>query len=407
MSAATPHVTLVSTYYYPVVGGVETHARQLARALVADGWQVAVVTRRTPPGRPTREVIDGADVRAVAPRGARNTLGKWLMVGPALAELLRIGRATDLVVCVDLRTAGIAAVVGGRLIGRRVVLQAATPGAVSHAHWDSHLARLGLDPQGSVARALKWPLTALYASADAHVCVTAELADEARRAGVAPGRIHSIPHGVDLERFRPVEPTAKRELRAALGWPVDRRIVLFVGRLSREKGVMDLLEAWARLDDPTGLLVLVGPDMVGHRYDVGDEARRFAENRGLAARVRFHGAVDDPSPLMQAADVFVQPSHYEAFGISAMEAIAAGLPTVATAVGGLLDFLVDGENALLCRAEDPESLATALARLVADVALAERLGRSARATAEARFDERLVTARYLAIFRDLAARPRP
>ena len=407
MSAATPHVTLISTYYHPVVGGVETHARQLVRALVASGWQVAVVTRRTPPDRPKRESVDGAEVHAVAPRGARNTLGKWAMIGPALIELLRIGGRTDLVVCVDLRSAGIAAVMGGRLIGRPVVLQAATPGAVSHAHWDPHLSRLGLDPEGAVARALKWPLTSLYTSADAQVCVTQELADEARGAGVAPERIHSIPHGVDLRRFRPAEPDAKRELRRAFGWPDDRRVVLFVGRLSREKGVMDLVEAWARLDDASALLVLVGPDMTEHRDDVGDDARRFVASRGLGDRVRFHGPVDDPAPLMRAADIFVQPSHFEAFGISALEAIAAGLPTVATAVGGLLDFLVDGENALLCRPHDPESLTSALVRLLRDPVLAERLGRSARATAESRFDERVVTARYLELFRDLAARSQP
>ena len=113
------------------------------------------------------------------------------------------------------------------------------------------------------------------------------------------------------------------------------------------------------------------------------------------------GPSNDTGPLYRAADLAVVPSHWESFGISAVEAMATSLPVVASAVGGLTDYLVDDENGLLVPAQDPAAIATAVDRLSSDASLRVRLGQAARRTAE-QFDERVVLGRFGALIDSLA-----
>src|SRR5439155_581462 len=122
------------------------------------------------------------------------------------------------------------------------------------------------------------------------------------------------------------------------------------------------------------LLALVGPDMPGHPCDVGASARAYVVEHRFGDRVRFEGPTTDTAPFYRAADLFVQPSHFEAFGSSAIEAMASGLPIVSSGVGGLGDFLVAGENALLHDARSADSIARARDRTQATELLHHTLG---------------------------------
>ena len=120
------------------------------------------------------------------------------------------------------------------------------------------------------------------------------------------------------------------------------------------------------------------------------EMRRLAAELGLAGRVHFLGPRDDVPDLLSALDIFVLPSHSEGVSLALLEAMAASLPVIATRVGGLPEVVTDGENGLLIPPQDPEALATALERLLADPDLAQKLGGNARKQVEANFSlERL------------------
>jgi glycosyltransferase involved in cell wall biosynthesis len=134
---------------------------------------------------------------------------------------------------------------------------------------------------------------------------------------------------------------------------------------------------------------------------VSAKAHELAASPPLAGRVIFTGATTDPSPMYRAADFAIVPSHWESFGLSAAEAMASGLPLAASAVGGLTDYIVDGSNGLLVPAQDPDALAAAIRRLIADDALRASLGTSAR-EAVAQFDERVVLDRFGALLDRLA-----
>lgn len=198
-----------------------------------------------------------------------------------------------------------------------------------------------------------------------------------------------VRNGVDRDRFRAARDAAERAAdRAALGL-VDRLAVLTVGGIEPRKGSLTLLEGFARLraqaPDRDPLLLVVGGATL---FDYRDEIDRFcsrARELGVSEHVRQVGTVS-PAALerhYRAADIFAFPSTKEGFGLVALEALAAGLPVVASQIDVFLTFLADGENALLCRAGDGAALGDCLARVARDPALREKLAAGGRAVVDA------------------------
>jgi glycosyltransferase involved in cell wall biosynthesis len=382
VSETTPRharVALVTTYYHPVLGGAEAAARRIAGFLVRRGHDVNVITTLTERGLPGEETIDGVRVRRVGAPRPRTASGKWLVTPNVATELWRRRSTYDVILVVDYRGIGLAAILVGRIARRPVIIQAQTEGVLSGSHLST------------AARVASWPVRRAYTLADGVACISKGITREAIAAGVPASRVFDVPNTVDTIRFHPAEPGETARRRVELGWPADRPLGIFVGRLSNEKGILDLLRAWERVPAPA-TLVVVGPDMAGHPWDAGASARTLSASPPLSGRVILTGATTDPAPLYRAADFAIVPSHWESFGLSAAEAMASGLAVVASAVGGLTDYMVDGENGLLTPAQNPDALAAAIRRLIDDPGLRARLGTAARQTV-AQFDERVVLGR--------------
>jgi D-inositol-3-phosphate glycosyltransferase len=398
----TRGVLILTPYFYPIIGGVESNAERLARYLVAHGVRVQVLTKRVGQQLPDDSDRDGIAIRRIGPRGERSSFGKWLMTPAILRWLVRHAADYDVVCCVDYRATGIAALLARRTTGRPVVFQAQTTGVLSGDNVDPLLRRAGIRGTGPVGHAVKWPVRTLYRGADAFACISRDIERETLACGVPRGRVWYLPNAIDMTHFRPAESGERDRIRGQLGLPTDRVICLFVGRLSREKGLMDLLEAWRLLQPSDALLVVAGPDMTGHAWDAGGPGRAFVAAHGLGGRVRFAGPLNDVAPIIRASDLVVQPSHFEALGLSAIEALACGVPLVASAVGGLLDFVVDGENGRLSPPEDPAALAGRLGPLLSNAPERARLAARARASVLADYDEQVVFGRMRALFDRLA-----
>ena len=188
-------------------------------------------------------------------------------------------------------------------------------------------------------------------------------------------KIAVIPLGVDLDRFRPLD---KDSARQALGFK-DERIILFVGRIEPLKGVDILINAAALLESDIECSVLIVGGDERSRVEVA-ELRSLASDLGIGHRVAFIGAVDhDKLPLFyNAADVCVVPSHYESFGLVALEAMACGIPVVASRVGGLTGTVKDGETGYLIPWLCPEPFAERIEMLLENESLRHNLGETAR-----------------------------
>lgn len=204
--------------------------------------------------------------------------------------------------------------------------------------------------------------------------------------GSAPrtgGRVVVLPNVLDM---RAVRSAAALRWRERVGWPPDVMVLGFAGRLTQFKGVDVLLKAVARLHSecmPVRLAV------VGDGDDAGD-LRALAQQLGIGAITHFAGRLprDAIYGAIKGFDIAVMPSRggLEGFGLSALEAMAAGVPVVASRVDALQEVVVDGATGLLCPAEDPVSLAEAIARLVGDAALRQRMGAAGVAHVESSYD---------------------
>jgi glycosyltransferase involved in cell wall biosynthesis len=211
---------------------------------------------------------------------------------------------------------------------------------------------------------------------------------------VADSKVRLLGNGVDLSRFDPstVDGRARSRLRSEWGIADNELLCLMVGRLVREKGVVELLEAAHLLHErgaPTRLVV-VGPV----EPDKSDAIDSATIDRALAEGVVMTGMRTDMPECYAAADVFVTASWREGIPRSAMEAAAMGLPAVATDIRGNRQVVVDEETGFLVPVRDAQSLSTALARMV-DEALRARLGAAARERALVEFDQQRVIDRTL------------
>ena len=240
------------------------------------------------------------------------------------------------------------------------------------------------------------------AGSDRVVALTAVDRHQMLRHYGALGPIAVIPGGVDLQTFSPVPRAAAR---AALGLDPSRKVVLFVGRIQRLKGVEVLVRAFEQLADLDAQLLIVGGQH-GSAQETREIGRleHLAARLGVRERTQFVGAVPHEQLPMyySAADVTAMPSSYESFGLVAVESLACGTPVVATRVGGLTSIVRDGENGLLVPWRDAGMLAERLRRVFQDDGVRARMGSHARASVlEYGWDR--IADEHLALYADVRA----
>lgn len=218
--------------------------------------------------------------------------------------------------------------------------------------------------------------------ANRFVCVSADSARRARADGIGSQRVATIRNGIDLQRYR-------------YSGPRPDGPVVCVARLSPEKNVESLIAAagLAARAQPNFRLVIGGdgPSLPALR----DQTRAL----GLDERVEFLGSVRDVPRLLQQCALFVLPSLTEGIALTLLEAMATGLPVVATRVGGTSEVVADGKTGLLVPSQCPERLAEAMLSLFQDPAAARLMGQAGRRRVESAFDVRTMVAAYEALYR--------
>ncbi len=222
------------------------------------------------------------------------------------------------------------------------------------------------------------------------VTVCKPFAVELTAMGVDASRVEVVANSIEA---RTATREAIQQLRARLGIAPGERVVISIGRLSSEKGHIELIQAARQIDRPLRYIIAgEGPEL----------GRLESAAAALGNKFIFAGHLADVAPLYGLADIFVLPSHSEGSPNVLLEAMAAGLPIVATAVGGVPESVTNEESALLVGPRNPQQLARAIGRLHDDPQLAARLGAAAGLAAES-YSPEARHAKLAAIYSRVAA----
>ncbi len=224
----------------------------------------------------------------------------------------------------------------------------------------------------------------------------------------SPDRIATIGNGIDLERFSPerVSPAEQAALRRELQLPETTPVIGIIARLVREKGVFELAEAVAQIRSrlPDVRVLQIGGALPSDRDDSTRRFRERLDRLGIASHFIFAGFRDDIPALMSLCTVYALPSYREGMPRSILEAMAMGLPVVATRIRGCREEVVEGETGFLVPPRDAPQLADRLLRILTDRDTARRMGEAGRRRAVAQFDRRLVLDRQWQVYQHLMQR---
>jgi glycosyltransferase involved in cell wall biosynthesis len=385
-------LALLTRRYPPLIGGAERVLSYLAPAMAAEGAEVTVLTARpsdlerapadaasparpeppaveelpTPQGRLTVVRLPGARLRIVGTWLYMERLRRWLASHPV-----------DVAYVSMLKHDAYVALGVSRQRGFPVVLRPEGAGATGDLAWQSW-GRFGR----RIGRRCH--------TAPAIVSISAAITAELTVAGYDPVRIVALPNGVPLPDI-PWQPRG--------GWQAAPRAV-FVGRLAPEKGLDQLIAAWpdVRARHPGAHLTLIGEGP--ERHALAAQIARF----GLTGAVEMPGAVVDPAAALRAADLFVLPSHEEGMSIALLEAMALGMPLVASAIPGNRRLIEPGAHGRLAPDDDPAGLARAILDQWAGFDQAIAMARAARQRVADDYSIAAIARRHMELFRALIAR---
>ncbi len=267
-----------------------------------------------------------------------------------------------------------------------------------------------IEQLGGGYRVSSWVEATAYSHAQAIIAVSEGMRRDILAAypQVDPSRVHVVHNGIDTDAYRP---DASVEALERHGVPLDRPYVLFVGRITRQKGLAHLLAAARDFAEGTVLVLCASsPDTpeMGEEIAQAVEVLRAERGADSVIWIEEQASLDDVRQLLTHARVFACPSVYEPLGIVNLEAMACEAPVVASAVGGIPEVVVDGVTGLLVAYDpaDPAALESGLAdainALVADPARAKAMGRAGRARAIADFSWDAIAQRTVAVYRAAA-----
>ncbi len=402
------HIAILTNEYPPhVYGGAGVHVEYLTRELMRldnnehDVTVLSFGAQSIHEGNLTvRGVRPDFTLPCQDPRHEKlmDTLARDLLMAGSLRDI-------DVIHCHTWYT-HLAGCLARQLTGAPMVLT--THSLEPHRPWK-------VEQLGTAYHASTWIERTAYQNADGVIAVSEAMREDVHTLYlVPPQRIRVIPNGIDLDQYKP---TPDRSVLARHGIDPDKPYILFVGRITRQKGIIHLVRAIPHLHPETQIVLCAGaPDTVeiGREMTAAvEEARKRTTNAVIwIARML---AKDDIIPLYSQAALFVCPSVYEPFGIINLEAMACGTPVVASAVGGIKEVVIAEETGLLVPFEsrgggdfepsDPErfalDLAAAINRLLDEAERRRQMGRQARERVERSFGWPTIARRTLDFYKEV------
>ncbi|MDD4004132.1 MAG: glycosyltransferase family 4 protein [Elusimicrobiaceae bacterium] len=379
---------VVSASLWPHIGGAERQALEQARYLAAHGVPVRILTRRLP-GTLKKEKVRGVDVLRLPALGTAGFINSLSFMFSLLWWLVRRSGEYEVIHVHFASSPVLPACLAGRLLGKKVL--AKIGGGVE----------VGEIPASMKTVQGRLKLWALRRFRPQFLIVNRDILPDMRKAGLDTETALYFPNAVDTDAFTPAEPDEKARLRRELGLSAGP-VFIFTGRFAAEKRLDWLARAWGRAVSEAGpdcrpALLLVGE---GEKRPLIESAAR--DNGALDKTLFLTGRRDNVLDYYRAADVFVLTSMSEGLSNSMLEAMACGLPVVASALAGAMDAVRDGHNGFLFRQDDEAALRAILVRLMKEPELARRGGAAARTVAVERFPMSALGPKLIRLYKEAA-----
>lgn len=397
-----------STFVPPfTAGGTERQLSELARQLELCGAEVTVLVRNSPEwpsGAPP--AAEHLRTRYVPPAPVPKGTG-WAALGPnlryiaaTLRQLLRARREYDVLIVSGFKQLGLPISLLARLVRKPCVLRIDMAWDLDDELTPESNARIGRRAQRLASAAIRASRRAAFRLAHGLVAFSDPLERRLVELGAAPGKISKIPNGVDTGRFAPAAPEEKVARRRALGLPTDRAIFIYTGRICRAKGLLELMQVWERLAARKDVyLLVVGSGARSHESceaELSDMVARHPDSMGWC------GAVENVADYLQAADVFIFLSYFEAFGLSIVEAVSAGLPCIVSDVGCARQAVRHRESgAIVAARAAPGEVLREINWVLGERDHWPAMGALGRTTVVEAFDMQVVARRYIGLFETL------
>jgi glycosyltransferase involved in cell wall biosynthesis len=375
-------ILLICDTYPPVLGGSEIEAQRVAGAMIRAGHRVQVLCSGGPPMPPQREWIDpnGSVPVSILTRRSRGRWKHFVFAFQVAREIWRRGREYDVVYFLMQGLHVASGLAAARVLRIPTVMKISGDGIIS---------QMQRSPMGRIElrwlRQWKVPVMLLNES----------MIQEAMERRFARGQLIWMPNPVEITEFRPAVSGEGAEWRTSQGIPTSARVLIYVGRLSQEKGLVGLLKGFALASraDPEAMLVLVGDGAQR------PELENLARDLSLGEQIRFTGRIDvSQVPFwLRAADVFALTSPNEGFPCALVEAMSAGLASVVSGIPANLQLVDDGVHGLTVPWNDENAIGRAVARLFDDPELRGRLGQAARQRVCDNYSTERIVERYEAL----------
>jgi len=390
-----PRICIVSSLYHTTLGGLGRQAVLLTERLAQYGIQLFVIARKMDKVpfcaydprvkvawvrafRPTVHILEEKSLPNLM-TSLSFSFGALYLLWTRRKEYQIVhfhGASVPLMICI----------LPLKFLKKRVIAKIAASNQGTEA--GSFRGRYGL---------LGWVLNRLMMKVDLFIVTSKEIEEGLRKDAIPCDRLRRIPNFVDIKVFSQGSATLKIKTKADKGL-FDHQVVTFSGRLVPGKGIAVLLDAWPsiRKEFPLATLVILGEGPQRRMYE------QMAASRGLLGSVLFLGHVADVSDYLQATDVYVSPSFHEGFPNALLEAMACGLPVVASRIGGVEDVIKHEVNGLLVAPGNSDELAKAVLQFLQCPEKAEEMGRQAARTIREQYAIDAVAPRYLNLYRELS-----
>jgi len=377
-----PSICMLIAYFYPRIGGAEIQAQRVAKNLRVKGIDVFVLTQHFK-GLKRRENIEEVPVYRLFTFG-RGKFRSLIFMLSTFLFLVRKRRQYQIIHAHLASSPAIVAVIAGRILRKKVIIKFAGAGKTGD---------IGTARETFVG---KLKLKFLRKYTDCFVCPSEEVKRELIEYKFPEERIKKIPNGVDIKKFSPVNGNIKEKIKQSLNLSYNK-VVTFTGRLVLGKGLEILLSTWKKIISlfPDSHLLILG------KGSLKDTLQNMTNELKIKEYVTFKGEVKNIDQYLKASDVFILPSLAEGLSNALLEAMACGLPVVATNIGGTKEVIKNGMNGILVEPKNSEQLAQAVLSLIRDEKRAQRLGRNAQKTVKESYSLDRISKKYTQIYSQL------